>query len=448
MKIAVIFLAVLLTAATTFAADATWKAAATKAAITPKEPMWMAGYAGRNKPAESAAQDLYAKALALEDAQGHRFVFVTLDLIGVPRTLRTSLEKRLAVSQALPPEALLLNVSHTHCGPEFRVGSKPGIFAEFGQAEKAEAYGAFLEDTIYQLVNDAFGKLSPAQLSYHHARCGFAMNRRLPTNNTFSNAPYPDGPVDQSVPVLRVADPAGKLQAVLFGYACHNTTLPFYQWCGDYAGYAQEYIEAEHPETIALFVEGCGGDQNPYPRGKIELAQFHGRSLATAVEAALTTPPKPLSGSLRSAFQDVTIDFATPPDRPELETRSKSTDKWISSHAKRLLARLDAGETLPTTYPYPVQVVRLGNELTFIGLGGEVVIDYALRLKRELPGNLWVAGYCNDVMAYIPSRRVLQEGGYEGGDSMRFSTLPGPWAPTIEERIVEQVHSLLKSLTP
>jgi len=426
------------------AAELEWKAAATKASITPKAPMWMAGYASRNKPAEGTAQELFGKALAIEGAGGKRVVFVTLDLIGVPRTLHTALAQRLA----LPPETLLLNVSHTHCGPEFRLAGKPGIFAEFGGANQAEAYGKFLEDTIAKLVTDAFTQLAPAQLSYHHARCGFAMNRRLPVESAFRNSPHPDGPVDQSVPVLRVADAAGKLRAILFGYACHNTTLSFYQWCGDYAGYAQEYLEAEHPEAVALFVEGCGGDQNPYPRGRIELAQYHGRSLATAVEAALQGPPRPITGPLQTAFADVSIDFA-PFTRATFEEEAKSKDKYLAGHGTRLLQRLEKEGTLPTSYAYPVQTIRFGQSLVFIGLGGEVVVDYSLRLKREITGMpVWVAGYCNDVMGYIPSRRVLEEGGYEGGDSMRYSNLPGRWAPTVEERIIGKVHELLGQRAP
>lgn len=404
----------------------------------------MAGYASRNKPAEGTAQELFGKALAIEDAGGKRVVFVTLDLIGVPRTLHTALVQRLA----LPPEALLLNVSHTHCGPEFRLAGKPGIFAEFGGADKAESYGKFLEDTIAKLVTDAFAQLAPAQLSYHHARCGFSMNRRLPVESAFRNSPHPDGPVDQTVPVLRVADAAGKLRAILFGYACHNTTLSFYQWCGDYAGYAQEYIEAEHPEAVALFVEGCGGDQNPYPRGRIELAQYHGRALATAVEAALQGPPRPIAGPLQTAFADVDIDFA-PFTRATFEEEAKSKDKYLAGHGTRLLQRLEKEGALPTSYAYPVQTIRFGQSLVFIGLGGEVVVDYSLRLKREITGTpVWVAGYCNDVLGYIPSKRVLEEGGYEGGDSMRFSNLPGRWAPTVEERIIGKVHELLGRRAP
>jgi hypothetical protein len=451
MKIVPLLFSLVLCAFTLHAADTEWKAAATKAVITPKEPMWMAGYAGRNKPAEGTATELFAKALAMEDTQGTRFVFVTLDLIGVPRTLRANLEKRLAEAYHLPPEGLLLNTSHTHCGPEFRVASKPGIFAEFNSAaaQQAEAYGKYLEDTLFKIIGDAFTQLAPANVSYHHARCGFSMNRRLPVDGTFHNAPYPEGPVDQDVPVLRVTDADGNIRALLFGYACHNTTLGFYQWCGDYAGYAQEDIEAAHPRAIALFMQGCGGDQNPYPRSKIELAKMHGQSLATAVDAALSATAQPVHGPLREKFADVDIDFAAVPTRAELDEQTKAKDKLTVSHAQRLLKRLDAGETLSAHYAYPVQVLRFGDGLTFVGLAGETVVDYSLRLKRELAGPpLWIAGYCNDVMGYIPSRRVLEEGGYEGGDAMKFSSLPGPWATTTEERIVGEVHKLLRGLKP
>ena len=78
-------------------------------------------------------------------------------------------------------------------------------------------------------------------------------------------------------------------------------------------------IEEAHPGTTALFMIGCGADQNPYPRSKEELAKYHGRTLALAVEAALQTVPKPLGGPLRVDFEDVPLDFTPPPSREELE---------------------------------------------------------------------------------------------------------------------------------
>ncbi|MDZ4684551.1 MAG: neutral/alkaline non-lysosomal ceramidase N-terminal domain-containing protein [Planctomycetaceae bacterium] len=424
---------------------AEWKAAAAKAKITPTESMWMAGYASRNKPSEGVAQDLFAKALVIEDSAGKRLAIVTLDLIGVPRALREAVEQQARQQFGLPPEALLMNASHTHCGPELRVPrAETDAGTDSARAAQALAYSSMLQTTILKLIGDAIAKLEPVNLSYSHARCGFAMNRRLPTDNGYQNSPYPDGPVDHDVPVLRI-EAEGKLRAILFGYACHNTTLSFYQFCGDYAGYAQEYLEAAHPEAIALFVTGCGADQNPYPRGQLEQCQQHGRALANAVEAALLPKPKPVSGPLKMALDTAALQFAPPPDRAGLEERTKSKNAYESRHAKRLLDQLDKDGKIPLEYPYLAQVIRFGNDLTLIALSGEVVVDYSVRLKRELAGEtVWMAGYSNDVFGYVPSQRVLKEGGYEAGGAMLFTSLPGPFADDVEERIHVKVRELLK----
>jgi hypothetical protein len=426
-----------------------WKAGAASVMITPAQPMWMAGYASRTNMSQGNFQELFAKALALEDERGGRLVIVTLDLIGVPRTLRKSLEVRVQKAWQLPPEGLLLNASHTHSGPEFRFGRTPADDGDFKPSTLGDNYGHELEEKLFKLIGSALENRAPARLTYSFARCGVAMNRRLPTKDGYKNGPYPEGPVDHTVPVLRVEGADGKVRAVLFGYACHNTTLALYRFCGDYAGFAQEYIEAEQPGAVALFLNGCSGDQNPYPRGTVELAQKHGRSLATAVAAALTTTLKPVNGPLRSAIAEIQIEYAPAPTREEFTARLNSKDKYEVSHAKRMLEKLEKGEPLPTQYPYPVQVVQFGDMLTVVALGGETVVDYALRLKQELAGPaVWVAGYSNDVMAYIPSLRIAKEGGYEGGGAMRFSTIhPGPWAESTEERIVGKVLELNRKLS-
>lgn len=443
-------LAVCFTSSTQAAEPPAWKAGVASVVITPDTNMWMAGYASRNKPSEGTAQDLHAKALAIEDYAGYRLVFVTVDLIGIPRTMRKSLETRVQSAYQLKPEQMLLNASHTHCGPEFRVGRTPSDEIEMNPSKQGERYGHQLEDKVFSLIGDALKQLAPAKLAYTHARCGFAMNRRLPMpNGDYRNAPYPDGPVDHDVPVLRVDSADGKLRAVLFGYACHNTTLSFFQFCGDYAGFAQEYLEADNAGVTFLFMNGCSGDQNPYPRGTIDLAQKHGRSLATSVEAALFTTARPLTGALKAAYGEIDLRYATPPTREEFTARLNSKDKYEAQHAKRMLEKMDQDGALPKVYPYPVHVVQLGHELKLFALGGEVVVDYSLRLKREYGGNVWVAGYANDVMAYIPSERVLKEGGYEGGGAMRYSpTHPGPWAPGLEEQIVSKVKELELNVRP
>jgi neutral ceramidase len=384
-----------------------YQAGVAQVCITPPNLMWMAGYASRKKPAEGTVQELFAKALAVQDEKGHRLVIVTTDLIGILPSLRNHLEKEILTRHQLPPSSLLLNASHTHSGPEYRIRE--------GREQEATDYTRFLEQRLMEVIDSALADLRPARIHWNRARCGFAMNRRLPTASGIKNSPNPDGPTDHEVPALVISDPEQLTpRAVLFGYACHNTCLGEQEYCGDYAGYAQEYLQEHRDGFTALFLNGCSGDQNPYPRrsgvvpgvSALDLAKMHGRSLANAVEVAMQVPPQVITGPLRSAYASIPLPYAA-------ESKRKPHD-------------------------YPVQVVRFGDSLSLIALGSEVVVDYSLRLKNEL-GDItpvWVAGYSNDYTGYIPSLRVQKEGGYEA---------QAGWDESIEERIISKVHELFLS---
>jgi len=426
-----------------------WKAGVASVVITPTEPMWMAGYAARKGPSEGKIHDLWAKALALEDEQGTRFVLVSVELIGIPRQMRDWMEKQVGLRFKLPPAALLLNASHTHCGPVVRE-TRYSIYGNtlYGlspeQIEQSNQYVDDLQKKLLRLIGKALDNLAPARLGYTYARAGFAMNRRAKTEGSYRISPNPDGPVDHDVPVLRIDSSEGKLRAVVFGYACHCTTMSFNKFCGDYAGFAQEYVQEAHPEATAFFVAGCGADQNPYPRRELEYCKQHGRALANGVETALSFRAKPIRGPIKAVLDTVTLDFAEPPGRRQLEEQAKSKDKYDRRHAEVLLEELERTGEIRKTYPYLVQVVRFGDDLTLVAMAGEVVVDYALRLKAEIADSaVWVAGYSNDVFGYVPSLRVLQEGGYESGGAMRYTDLPGPFAPSIEERIMGKLHEMV-----
>lgn len=432
-----------------------WRAGTASVSLIPQGQMYMAGYAARTEPAEGQASGLFAKALAVEDKSGNRVVMITTDLISVPRPIRNWLEAAVAEKYQLPPQSLLINCSHTHCGPELRT-TQSSLMGKTAQRQQlAKAYVSKLQQDLLSLVGDALTNLKPAKLSYCHARAAFAMNRRTPSAKGFKNFPNPEGPVDHDVPVLKVEQEDGKLQAVLFGYACHNTTLGFQKFCGDYAGFAQQYLQEANPGTLALFMMGCGGDQNPYPRGTLDLAQQHGRTLANAVESALDTQPRSLSGPLRAAYETVTVDYAKAPSKEQVIALMQSKNKYDKAWGERLMVELKDKGKLREHYDAPIQVLRFGAGLTLIALPGETMVDYSLRLKRELKNGeadaaaVWVAGYSNDVWAYLPSLRVLKEGGYEGGDSMKYFTTtvqPGPFSDTVEERVVGKVHELIEQL--
>ena len=423
---------------------ASWKAGAAAIDITPDGPVWMAGYGARNKPSEGIAQRIYAKALAIEDNANRRMVIVTMDLIGVPRELRDGVERRAQKQYGLSPESILLNASHTHSAP---FPSSRGL-DDPTYAKVADSYSGVLEEKIVQVIGEALSRSVPANLHFTHARAGFAMNRRLRVGDEIRNSPNPDGPVDHDVPVLRVVGSDGNLKAVLFGYACHNTVTGFYTINGDYAGYAQGYLEQAHPGAVALFLAGAGGDQNPYPRhASLEQSEQHGRTLANAVEAAMQiTVQRSVRGPLRSALGYAELAYANI-SRADLERRARSANGDDVKRAKALLSELEA-KTLRESYPCPVQVLRFGADLTLVAIGGEATVEYALRIKQELksiPAPVWVAGYSNDGFGYLGSKRVIEEGGYEGY-SANLRRHPGPWATDTEERVMRKVHELVRSL--
>lgn len=429
---------------------ADWQAGLAKQNITPEKPMWMAGYGARNKPAEGKLTELWAKAVVLQDARGNRALSITLDLVGIDRELSQSICASLEKEHGLKREQIALFCSHTHSGPVVAKNLRPmhEYLLPADQKELISAYAQKLEQQLIALAGAAFKDLQPAKISWKNSQATFAVNRR-----TNKEAEVPQlqadgkikGPHDHDLPVLCVHNDKNELRAVVFGYACHATVLSGYEWCGDWPGYAQLEIEKRHPGCLALFWAGCGADQNPLPRRTVALAEIYGKQAADAVDAALQGTRSLLDPSLKVSYREINVPLGTLPTKEELETAANSKDKFQAARAQMLLADLAAGKPLAQDYPFPVAVWKLGTDVTWVVLGGEVVVDYALRLKSDLSPpmtlgkNIWVAGYANDVMAYIPSRRVLIEGGYEGGGSMVYYGLPTIWAPEIEELIVAEV---------
>lgn len=428
-----------------------WQAGVATAVITPEQPMWMSGYASRDHAAEGTLHDLWAKALVLEDPSGHRGVLVTLDLIGIDRPTSVDICDRLADKFGLEREQIVLATSHTHTGPA--VGENLSAMFFFGEDERAKvtAYTNRLKEHVVDVVGKALENMEPAVIRQGIGNASFAVNRR---NNREADVPQLreagelKGPVDHELPVLTVRDGDGNLDAIVFGYACHATVLSFYQWSGDWPGFAQLEVESRHPGTVAMFWAGCGGDQNPLPRRTVELGEEYGRQIADGIDDVLAEEMQEVQGSLTTAYTEIDLAFDELPTKENLQADTQSDNRYVASRARKLLDEWEQEGGLSESYPYPIQVWGLGDDVTFVTLGGEVVVDFSIRLKQELDDHTtWVAGYANDVMAYIPSKRVLTEGRYEGGGAMVYYGLPTVWSPDVEEHIVRTVHELVDSHT-
>lgn len=434
------FLALFLTLAA--ASQAAWQAGAAAVNITPKESIWMAGYAARVKPSEGVRQDIWAKALALRDDAGNTAVIVTLDLVGIRRRMAEAVAERVGNQYKIPRDRIVFNASHTHSAP--LVGDNSSYqLGEYTESQRPvlQRYAPFVEASINKAIDQALANLAPATLQFEQGYAGFAVNRRR-----VGHREYP-GPVDHDVPVLAIRGTDGQMRAILFGYACHNTVLGDYMINGDYAGYAQAELQRRYPRTVALFVQGGGADQNPLPRRKVEHAERYGMTLADAVDEVIQGRMKSVDASLKTAMQVTDLRWAGPRTKPELEKALQSKNARERSRAERLLKTLEKDGKIAEVYPYPVQALHFGNSFTMITLGGELVVDYALKFKKLYgPDKTWISGYSNDVFGYIPSLRVLKEGGYEGGEAFLFSSLPGPFADDVEDRITAAVERVMSKV--
>lgn len=426
-----------------------WQAGIGRRIITPKQPVWLAGFGYKREP-EGKIHDIWVKALALKDKNGKRSVLITSDNQGMSRTIYERLFQRVSETFGLDRSEFMLTFSHNHSGPCLQDDLVDYYPSDDAQRKLVDEYSLWMETQIIEAITEALHAMQPARIQIGKGNCTFAVNRRenkeADVPQMIANGIPLKGVVDHDVPVLTITGKKkNNLLGVLFGYACHPTTLAGKAWCGDYPGFAQINLEEAYPGVCAMFFNTCGGDQNPLPRRTLELCMQYGKMLSDAVKQVVEKPMLPLSASLRTAFRFVAIDYEEIVTREKLEPIAVGTNPIHARWAKRMIAKIDQGETFPTSYPYPVQAWNLGNELLLIGIGGEAVVDYSLRFKKEYPKyTTWVSGYTNDMVAYIPSRRVWEEGGYEGGSHLDEYGRPAwRWAGDIEDRIAGAVREVV-----
>ena len=418
-------------------AEESWKAGVARVDITPTEPIWMAGYAARKRPSEGVRHPIHAKALALEDEQGTISVLVTADLGGFRREVAEPIAARASDEYGLPRERLVLNASHTHSGPITRVRRRPSYPLKPEHIEVINRYQKRLIDQVVGLIGDAMGDRQPATLSYEQGLAGFAVNRRRVRRRE-----YPS-PTDHDVPVLAVRKADGSLLAVAFGYACHATVLGDYEINGDWPGFAQSAVEDRNPGQRDLLVGRTQGSaQRPHLALEHQVDRDGQRVAVALCQLDLASRQRILVGA--AAVHEQRNNAFKVPTKAELDARLSDENRRKREHAKRMLAILSEEGKLMESYLYPVQVWQFGDGLTFIALAGEVVVDYSLRFKGAYGWHdTWVSAYNNDVFGYVPSLRVLKEGGYEGGGAMLFTSLPGPFRAGVEETIAETVDELV-----
>lgn len=428
-----------------------WQVGIGKQKITPKTKVWLAGFDYKRVP-YGKVHDLFVKVLALKDKDDKIVVLATTDHQGMSNTVYEEIYQKIYQQFGIERKNFMLTFSHNHSGPRLTDDLHDYYPVEEEQERLVDEYSDWMGNQVVKAVKEALENWQPAQLFKGEGKCTFAINRRenkeTEVEEILKSGKELKGPVDHSVPVLAIKGERGNLISVLFGYACHATTISFTAWSGDYPGFAQINLEKNNSGMAALFFNGCGADQNPLPRGKMELCEKYGKMLSDAVEEVLASPMDLISSDIKTAFDYVPLEYEEIVSKEKLLPIAVGNNKMHARWAKRMLEKIDAGIELEKSYSYPVQAWKLGNKLLFIGMGGEAVVDYSLHFKKEYDSyTTWVCGYANEMAAYIPSRRVWEEGGYEGGPHLDEYGRPAwRWAGDVEERIGRTVQKIISEL--
>ena len=418
-----------------------WKVGVARQNITPQYPTWMAGYAMRTSPSDGKLHDIWAKAITFEDAQGVRSVLITTDLLSIPKEFSELFKTKVKLKYGLEKSQIILNCSHTHSGPVVSRALHYIYPMTMNDWEIVDKYTKELEVNLLQLVDESMERLVPAKIYTQNGITRFQVNRRNNKEATLQNTTALNGPNDYAVPVIKVEGLDNNLIAIIFGYACHPTTLSINKFSGDYPGFAQIELEKLYPGTMAMFFQGAGGDQNPLPRRSIPLAIQYGKQLASSVERVLSEEMIKQDSKLVTKYNEIDLPFDDPLSLEEFQEIAQGNDyqaKW----AQGMIDDLNRNGRLRESYPFPIAYWKLGDQEMFV-LGGESVIAYSLKLKEIFGEQVFVMSYANDVMGYIPSEVILDEGGYEGDTAQRVYGLPAKWDKNIETLIISGMKNMV-----
>jgi neutral ceramidase len=415
-----------------------------KVNVTPTQPVVLAGYGARTKPFEEIETQLWARVCVI--GMEKPVALLVLDNCGVPQSVTDRVADRVG-RHGISKDCLMIAATHTHNAPSL-VGYAPIVWAgrtSVAEDEASAEYTRFVVQKMELAIVEALKNREPMFLEWARGRVTFGGNRRVIQNAGWRGFGLQrDGPVDHSLPVLAGRNEAGELRLVWANYACHCTTVGSRNTVGgDWAGYANMEMEALFPNAISLMSIGCGADVGPQPTGSLILAREHGKAIAAEVASVLEGETTQLTVEPKVVSKRIQLPLEDPPAKQVWEQRLQESSGFNHQLAKLMLQRIQQHGDLPRTVDYPISVCSFGNELAIVFLGGEVVVDYAAKLSSELDWNRsWVTAWTNAMPGYIPTERILAEGGYEADFSQVYYGHPTRYSKEVERVLIDAIKAL------
>lgn len=424
-----------------------WKAAWLTADLSGavKQNSTVQGFAtGEPRRAQQLETPLCAQFLLLEDENAARLLIMAADIFGFGDDVVAAI-REIARPWGIPPEAIILNASHTHFAP----GTISNL-AECLGTQQLEFVQTICRTTT-QVLPVLFDRLESCLLFSGTTRARIGVNRRLPTEHDVQMGPNPSGCYETATPVLHVCIPSRGERLVMASHGCHPTAGSAPVVTAEYPAFMRTEIQKRMPDTDGMFLQAAAGDikqTSPDHPGQFATntseAAINGARLGDAVAETLSEPLQPVKGSIFAQRRRVTLPMHPAPGPTQLvDVFSGHSDRLIANWAGTMLVRPDLAQG--GDLPLEVQTVCLGDQVGFITLPGEPVCELGRSLLDLLPesSTRFMLGYTNGLKAYLPCDRMLPEGGYEADRSKVVYNLPGPFLPGIDERLGSAVRSSL-----
>lgn len=422
---------------------------AAKETITPYFKTKLSGFAGYSGSRfASIHDDLYAHALVLEDDEGGRALVVALDVLFHERSLAEEIARLARDRLGIPGDQVLVNYSHTHYGP---------ALANYDAWELSPDYDRYLREAVERCVLRASATVVEGTVSYASVDGDWSVSRRLLVDGRCEFRPNPAGGRDRALQTLEFADAHGDIRSLLFTFPCHPSSI----------GGASRMVSAEYPGRLcqladaalygctSLFLQGFGGDAKSAWAVTDGGTSFGAASFADIDAMASSMLEAVRKSRQAGAFEPVKLRLAgrrfTVPLALEILPRAyyqrqaeqEGPSSFIGDCARYVVEHYDE---LPERLDLHASILRLCDDRFIFSLGGEPSYDVGVVLRGAFPDTKVICvGYADDI-AYIPSDRMIAEGGYEADGSVVEYRLKGRIAPGVDEALVRGFREAMRSL--
>ncbi|MDD4298009.1 MAG: neutral/alkaline non-lysosomal ceramidase N-terminal domain-containing protein, partial [Ruminiclostridium sp.] len=416
---------------------------------TPEGSVMQCGFSARTHKSVGIHDDTYASVVLMQ--ANETIAIIALDVCLGDRSFTDSLKETLNEKHGLTPEKIIINYSHTHAAVALRSENKDGTTDQEGLK-----YCNSVIDKVVNLVDEGLNNLSTGDLYIFKGKSKFGVSRRFPSDEGILWRPYfDDNSIDTDLFLLKFVDSKGHLKGLIYNYACHPTTLGSdnYLISADYPGVVRKALEEWNNGMTAVFLQGCGADVKPSATaddGRFKSCNFDelekaGISLADEIKKCLQS----------QNWRKIEADFSATATEVKLYSEIWDDEKWNAmlndpneaEYRKRAIERILEGKKenkIKNYFPYYISVLRLDDKTCIAALENEVVSDYGKAIKGLFQEDVITLGYSNSIVCYIPTKKVLIEGGYER-ETFLNAEIAGVFVPEIEDIIIGRTSLMINN---